>query len=49
MDVTDEMAAEEVPKVDVDIPEEDAESKRLRAFSRGARGALKAIADKTQQ
>ena len=28
MDVTDEMAAEEVPKVDVDIPEEDAESIR---------------------
>ena len=28
MDVTGEMAAEEVPEVDVDIPEEDAESIR---------------------
>ena len=28
MDVTGEMAAEEVPEVDVDIPEEDAESLR---------------------
>ena len=36
MDVTDEMAAEEVPEVNVDIPDEDAESIRSDGFGHSA-------------